>query len=432
MVALSTFEFRPAQRPSDRRSSHVIVREASPRAPGRLGTLPVEISFLASYGVSVADLIEATASARQLGVSPLAALLSGGAVSDLTYYSILARRLGVPFVASPSALMEQLSSSAPAGAPIARLSREGRYLIAPEGEGLRSLLALWKDGRAPTDRLAITTPRRLAAWTRTTDARAVARAACDDLRRFDPALSAATPLGYRFGVVLSGLALLGLSVLFGAFAWIALCLLLGIVAAASIGVRLFAAAATIDDEPRRAPVLPDAMLPSYTIIVPLYREAAVVARLATGLAALDYPVSKIEVKFVVESDDHQTRAAIEALDLPERYETVVAPEGAPRTKPRALNVALATARGELVVVFDAEDAPERDQLRAAAERFAVADQTLACLQARLAIDNTGDGWLAALFGIEYAALFDVFNPGLAAFGAPMLLGGTSNHFRGIR
>ena len=40
--------------------------------------------------------------------------------------------------------------------------------------------------------------------------------------------------------------------------------------------------------------------------------------------------------------------------------------------------------------------------------------------------------LTRLFAIEYAALFDVVNPGLAALRCPVPLGGTSNHFRGIR
>jgi len=53
----------------------------------------------------------------------------------------------------------------------------------------------------------------------------------------------------------------------------------------------------------------------------------------------------------------RTRHAIEALRLPATYEIVVAPAGWPRTKPRALNIALPLVRGELVVVFDAEDAP---------------------------------------------------------------------------
>lgn len=37
--------------------------------------------------------------------------------------------------------------------------------------------------------------------------------------------------------------------------------------------------------------------------------------------------------------------------------------------------------------------------------------------------------LTRLFTIEYATLFDVINPGLAASNLPMPLGGTSNHFR---
>ena len=84
---------------------------------------------------------------------------------------------------------------------------------------------------------------------------------------------------------------------------------------------------------------------------------------------------------------------------------MVAPRGRPTTKPRALNVALGVARGSLLVVYDAEDRPAKDQIRLAAERFA-ADPTLDCLQARLAIDNGGDSWLAKMFAVEYATLFD--------------------------
>ncbi len=111
---------------------------------------------------------------------------------------------------------------------------------------------------------------------------------------------------------------------------------------------------------------------------------------------------------------------------------MVAPEGVPRTKPRALNVAMPFARGSLVAVFDAEDLPEPRQLRRAATRFASAPPNVACLQASLAIDNGALNWMTALFAIEYAALFDVYNRGLALMGMPLFLGGTSNHFRGIR
>lgn len=101
----------------------------------------------------------------------------------------------------------------------------------------------------------------------------------------------------------------------------------------------------------------------------------------------------------------------------------------PRTKPRALNVALPIARGEHLVVYDAEDVISPEQLRLAATVFARAPASTACLQGRLVIDKQGDGWLPPLFAIEYAALFDVLGPALAAWRMPTPLGGTSTHFR---
>lgn len=101
----------------------------------------------------------------------------------------------------------------------------------------------------------------------------------------------------------------------------------------------------------------------------------------------------------------------------------------PRTKPRALNAALPLARGEHLVVYDAEDVISPEQLRLAATMFASAPVSTACLQGRLVIDNHGDGWLPRLFAIEYAALFDVIGPSLSAWRMPTPLGGTSTHFR---
>jgi hypothetical protein len=62
--------------------------------------------------------------------------------------------------------------------------------------------------------------------------------------------------------------------------------------------------------------LPDEALPAYTIIVPLYREAAVAAELVANLARLDYPRDRLQVLIVLEANDHETQAAFQALDLP--------------------------------------------------------------------------------------------------------------------
>ena len=107
---------------------------------------------------------------------------------------------------------------------------------------------------------------------------------------------------------------------------------------------------------------------------------------------------------------------------------ITVPTLGPRTKPKALNVALPFARGTFTVIYDAEDRPEPNQLRRALQAFRAGGDDLACVQARLCIDNTADSWLARLFTAEYAGQFDVFLPGLAALHLPLPLGGSSNHF----
>ncbi|HEX6859331.1 MAG TPA: glycosyltransferase family 2 protein [Caulobacteraceae bacterium] len=177
-----------------------------------------------------------------------------------------------------------------------------------------------------------------------------------------------------------------------------------------------------------APRLSDAALPIYTVICPLYDEAGVVGELVANLQRLDYPRDKLQVFIALEADDLETQRAVAALTLPSFIQVLVAPPGEPRTKPRACNVALERARGELVVIYDAEDKPHPRQLREAAERFAAAPPSLACLQSPLRIEQE-DGFLAGQFMLEYAAQFEVLQPALARFGAPFPLGGTSNHFR---
>ena len=201
---------------------------------------------------------------------------------------------------------------------------------------------------------------------------------------------------------------------------------LWLVFSASVMLRSMAAVASNGEiRPRR---LADDDLPVYTVVAALYRESGVVEQLVRALDALDYPKSKLDIKLVVEQRDVETLSRIVSLRLPARYEVIVAPPGQPRTKPRALNIALESARGELIVVYDAEDVPSPGQLRLAASRFA-ADKSVDCLQARLTIRNHDESWLSKFFAVEYATLFDFINPGLCALELPIALGGSSNHFR---
>ncbi len=179
----------------------------------------------------------------------------------------------------------------------------------------------------------------------------------------------------------------------------------------------------------RPPRLADADLPVYSVLVPLYKERAVLHQITAALKALDYPAERLDIKLVVEEDDDITRSALADISLPGHFEVITVPDVGPHTKPKALNHALHFARGELVTIFDAEDIPHPRQLRTAAEHFAVAPDDLACLQARLTWYNANETWLTRLFAIEYASHFDVILPVLAEMEVPLPLGGTSNHFR---
>ena len=192
-------------------------------------------------------------------------------------------------------------------------------------------------------------------------------------------------------------------------------------------VALFELARPISGTARH-PRLPDALLPTYSVLVPMYDEAEVLPRLIAGLTALDYPTGKLDLMLVLEEADDKTRAALATLILPGHMRAIIVPDGLPRTKPKATNYALPFATGDFVVVFDAEDRPEADQLRRAAAAFAVADGSLACVQARLNVYNPHDSWFSRQFTVEYCAQFDAILPALARMRLPVPLGGTSNHF----
>jgi glycosyltransferase XagB len=175
--------------------------------------------------------------------------------------------------------------------------------------------------------------------------------------------------------------------------------------------------------------LPPESLPVYTILVPLYKEANVASGIVASLGNLEYPRDKLDIKLLLEGDDRVTIDAIERITLPPEFETVLVPPGTPRTKPKACNYGLACARGEFVVVFDAEDRPEADQLLKAVVAFRAHDEKVACIQAKLNYYNPRENFLTKCFALEYTTWFDMILPGIQYLDGPIPLGGTSNHFR---
>jgi cellulose synthase/poly-beta-1,6-N-acetylglucosamine synthase-like glycosyltransferase len=174
---------------------------------------------------------------------------------------------------------------------------------------------------------------------------------------------------------------------------------------------------------------PESTFPMYSVLVALHKEAAVAPQIVRSMSRLVWPQSRLEVIYICEEDDHETQEALAKLQLPASHRILAVPPIGPRTKPKALNFALDQCSGEFVVIYDAEDRPDPMQLREAWQRFAMEGLEVACLQAPLLVSNARSGWLSCLFAAEYTCHFYALLPFLDQQGAPLPLGGTSNHFR---
>ncbi len=175
--------------------------------------------------------------------------------------------------------------------------------------------------------------------------------------------------------------------------------------------------------------IPNHLWPRYTVLCPLYHEAVIVPQFVRAMSLLDYPADKLEILFLTEEDDQDTRDSILSMDLPAHFEVIIVPPGTPRTKPRACNYGLLKATGDYTVIYDAEDIPDPLQLKKAVLAFANHPPEIACVQAKLNYYNPDQNLLTRWFTAEYSLWFDLTLPALQNARAPIPLGGTSNHFR---
>jgi cellulose synthase/poly-beta-1,6-N-acetylglucosamine synthase-like glycosyltransferase len=174
-------------------------------------------------------------------------------------------------------------------------------------------------------------------------------------------------------------------------------------------------------------------LPLYTVLVPLYREERMLPLLIERLKSIDYPPARLEVLLLIGSDDDETQRVARAYTVPSHIRVVDLPPGHPRTKPRSLNIGLHEARGEYIVIYDAEDQPEHLQLRRAVAAFRQLPPDVACLQSRLTFYNQRQSLLTRLFSAEFALWYNQLLPGLThaagdrTSGIFVPLSGTSLH-----
>lgn len=174
---------------------------------------------------------------------------------------------------------------------------------------------------------------------------------------------------------------------------------------------------------------PEKDWPKYTVFCPLYKEPEVIPQFVTAMGAMDYPKDKLQVMLLLEADDKATIQKAQSMTLPSNFEVVVVPHSLPKTKPKACNYGLTKATGEYCVIYDAEDVPDKDQIKKTVIAFRRVKPNVVCIQAKLNFYNPHQNILTRAFTAEYSLWFDLVLTGLQATNTPIPLGGTSNHFK---
>lgn len=175
--------------------------------------------------------------------------------------------------------------------------------------------------------------------------------------------------------------------------------------------------------------VPLAEWPVVSLMVPMFKEAEIAGKLVQRLSRLTYPKSLLDVIIAVEETDTATQDALYRQSLPSWMRVVTVPEGKVKTKPRALNYALNFARGDVIGILDAEDAPATDQIERVVEAFHIAPPNVACVQGILDFYNPQANWISRCFTIEYATWFRIVLAGAARLGFSIPLGGTTVYLR---
>ncbi|WP_170464263.1 glycosyltransferase [Ruegeria arenilitoris] len=184
-----------------------------------------------------------------------------------------------------------------------------------------------------------------------------------------------------------------------------------------------------DPSPHAAAPVP-LRLPRVSILVPLYKEREIAGALIKRLQRLTYPRALLDIILVLEEADAVTRATLKQVSLPSWMRTIEVPElNGLTTKPRAMNYALDFCRGDILGVWDAEDAPQPDQIERVVRHFARVGDDVVCLQGVLDYYNPRTNWRSRCFTIEYNSWFRVVLQGIARMGLVVPLGGTTFFFR---
>ena len=107
--------------------------------------------------------------------------------------------------------------------------------------------------------------------------------------------------------------------------------------------------------------------PYVNILVPAHNEAKVIVQTVESLLKLNYPNDRYDITIINDNSTDNSRELLETMqkENPQRMLNVINTDNVigGKGKSNALNIGLSSTEGEYVVVYDADNTPERDALR---------------------------------------------------------------------
>ena len=144
----------------------------------------------------------------------------------------------------------------------------------------------------------------------------------------------------------------------------------------------------------------DDTYPLVSILIPMFNEETVIERTIERTMHLDYPNYEI-----ILIDDASTDATGTLADLADHYYSKIKvvhrrQEDKISGKPDALNEGLKIAKGQYVLVFDADNYPEPNALKVLVAEFRK-DPSIACVQGNIQTINKNETVISKLAAIDF-------------------------------
>ncbi|MBX0312411.1 MAG: glycosyltransferase family 2 protein, partial [Sulfurihydrogenibium sp.] len=150
----------------------------------------------------------------------------------------------------------------------------------------------------------------------------------------------------------------------------------------------------------------DEDLPTVSVLVPMHNEEKVASYILDLLVASDYPKEKLEI---IPINDHSTDRTKEIIEEYAQKYPFIKPlhryGDLPRGKQNGLNDALKIAKGDIILVYDADYLPPKGQIRTLAIAFK--DPRIGAVMGRVVPINAEKNLLTRLLDIERSGGYQV-------------------------